>query len=284
MALDPVTNFGVVTVSTGYDASATSVALTSGDGAKLPQPSTDGSFNLVWYNATDYAAPHLDPNKEIVRCTARSTDTLTVTRAQEGTSASTKNTAAKTYVMVLAPTKKFRDDINATTRSIVLTAAGGWPSTSFGSAANSKVEYTTNDQDIYHLDFDQTSDENAQWTVVMPDSYDGGTITASMYWTANSTSTNSVVWAIQARAYADGDALDASWGTAQTITDANGSSANTLRISGSTSAVTIAGTPAGGQVVQIRVFRDADNASDNLAADARLIAVKIEYTTSSYAD
>jgi len=109
--LDPVKNFAKVTVSTGYDASATSIALSSGQGAKLPAPSTDGSFNLVWWNSTDYSDPSDDPNVEIVRCTARSTDTLTVTRAQESTSASTKNTAGKTYKMVLAPTKKLVDDI-----------------------------------------------------------------------------------------------------------------------------------------------------------------------------
>lgn len=109
--LDPVKNFAKVTVSTGYDASATSIALTSGQGAKLPAPSTDGAFNLVWWNSTDYSDPSDDPNVEIVRCTARSTDTLTVTRAQESTSASTKNTSAKTYKMVLAPTKKLVDDI-----------------------------------------------------------------------------------------------------------------------------------------------------------------------------
>ena len=77
----------------------------------MPAPSTDGSFNLVWWNSTDYSDPSDDPNVEIVRCTARSTDTLTVTRAQESTSASTKNTSAKTYKMVLAPTKKLVDDI-----------------------------------------------------------------------------------------------------------------------------------------------------------------------------
>lgn len=109
--LDPVKNFAKVTVSTGYDASATSIALTSGQGAKLPTPSIDGSFNLVWWNSTDYSDPSDDPNVEIVRCTARSTDTLTVTRAQESTSASTKNTSAKTYKMILAPTKKLVDDI-----------------------------------------------------------------------------------------------------------------------------------------------------------------------------
>src|SRR3954462_1350916 len=111
MSLDPVVNFGKVEVSTGYDASATSIVLVSGDGAKLPSPSTDGAFNLVWWNATDYGDPADDPNKEIVRCTARSSDTLTITRAQESTSATAKNTSAKTYKMVLAVTKKMIDDI-----------------------------------------------------------------------------------------------------------------------------------------------------------------------------
>lgn len=109
--LDPVKNFAKVTVSIGYDASATSIALSSGQGSKLPDPATDGAFNLVWWNATDYNDPSDDPNVEIVRCTGRSTDTLTVTRAQESTSASTKNTSGKTYKMILAPTAKLVTDI-----------------------------------------------------------------------------------------------------------------------------------------------------------------------------
>lgn len=111
--VDQVSNFGKVTVSTGYDASATSIALTAGHGTKLPDPAS-GAFNCVWYNSTDYPDPSDDPNVEIVRVTAKSTDTLTVTRAQESTSASTKNTSAKTYKMVLAVTKKMIDDLQAT--------------------------------------------------------------------------------------------------------------------------------------------------------------------------
>ncbi len=109
--LDPVKNFAYGITSTGYNNSATSIVLTTGHGARFPDPSTDGSFNLVWWNYTDYKDPSDDPNVEIVRVTARSTDTLTVTRGQEGTSGSTKNTAGKEYRMMLAPTKKFRDDI-----------------------------------------------------------------------------------------------------------------------------------------------------------------------------
>jgi hypothetical protein len=104
-------NFAKVTVSTGYDASATSIALSPGDGAKLPQPSTDGAFNLVWWDSTTYADPADDPNVEIVRVTARSADTITVTRAQENTTASAKNTSASTYKMVLSPTAKTIDDL-----------------------------------------------------------------------------------------------------------------------------------------------------------------------------
>src|SRR5690349_12262866 len=106
MALDPVSNFGKVTVSTGYNAAATSIALSSGHGARLPNPATLGAYNLVWWNSTDYGDPSDDPNVEIVRVTAKSSDTLTITRAQESTSASTKNTSTKTYKMVLALTKK----------------------------------------------------------------------------------------------------------------------------------------------------------------------------------
>jgi hypothetical protein len=62
MALDPVLNFTLVTVSTGCVASATSVVLASGDGAKLPDPVVSGGFNL---------AAELDPSIEIVRVTAQ---------------------------------------------------------------------------------------------------------------------------------------------------------------------------------------------------------------------
>lgn len=106
---DLVTNFAKATVSTGYDSAAVSVDLIAGHGAKFPvaAAATNTSwFNVVWYNSTDYPDPADDPSVEIVRVTNRSTDTLTIVRAQEGTTASNKNTAGKTYKMILAPTRK----------------------------------------------------------------------------------------------------------------------------------------------------------------------------------
>ena len=113
---DPVSNLTKVAVLTGYDSAATSVVLSSGKGANLPDPSMAGCFNLVWYNSTDYKDPADDPYVEIVRCTARVTDTLVLTRAQEGTSAVNHNIIGKTYTMKMAVTAKIITDL----RNIIL--------------------------------------------------------------------------------------------------------------------------------------------------------------------
>lgn len=113
MSLDATKNFAKVTVSTGYGSGDISIVLATGAGAKLPQPSTDGAFNLVWWDSASYGDPSDDPNVEIVRVTARTTDTLTVIRGQEATPASNKNTSAHTYLMILGATAKMFTDIQS---------------------------------------------------------------------------------------------------------------------------------------------------------------------------
>ncbi len=113
MALDSTKNFGKASLSAGYAAGVTSIVLATGEGAKFPQPSSEGPFNLVWWNYTDYGDPSDDPSVEIVRCTARTTDTLTIVRAQEGTSDVNHNTSLKTYKVILALTAKMIVDVGA---------------------------------------------------------------------------------------------------------------------------------------------------------------------------
>lgn len=100
----PFTNFGLVTVAAGHGAGDTAIDLTSGHGSKLPATTGGYTYPVTWWNATDYAHPADDPNVEIVLVTTISSDTLTVTRAQEGTSATTKNTSGKVYRMMLGIT------------------------------------------------------------------------------------------------------------------------------------------------------------------------------------
>ncbi len=120
MGLDSVRNFAKGTVSQGYASGVTSIVLSTGDGAKFPNPGVNGdlAFPLVWWNYTDYADPSDDPSVEIVRCTARTTDTLTIVRAQEGTADVNHNTGGKTYKVILALTAKMITDINTAGRKL----------------------------------------------------------------------------------------------------------------------------------------------------------------------
>lgn len=110
----PITNFGKVTVSTGYDAAATSIVLSTGHGSRLP---STFPYPLTWWEATTYSDPADDPNREIVIVTNRVGDTLTVTRAGESTTASVKNVAGKTYKMVLGITKAMWDGLSTNSLS-----------------------------------------------------------------------------------------------------------------------------------------------------------------------
>jgi hypothetical protein len=107
--LDPVANFITLTLTTGYDQNAVSVVVVSG-GSSLP---VSGSFNMTWFNSTDYPNPGDDPNVEVVRVNgaAISGNTLPLIRAQEGTAASPKNISGKTYKLILGVTAKMIQDI-----------------------------------------------------------------------------------------------------------------------------------------------------------------------------
>ena len=81
------TNFAKSTLAGLLSTSATSLTVQAGDGALFPSPSSGQVAPLVLVNtATPNAPPY-----EIVYCTARSSDTMTVLRAQEGTSAQNWN-------------------------------------------------------------------------------------------------------------------------------------------------------------------------------------------------
>lgn len=148
------------------------------------------------------------------------------------------------------------------------------PTLTAGSAALAQSETTTNDVNYQSLDFDQTTQEHANFTVIMPDDWNAGTITFKAYWTA-AAGAGTVVWALQAISFADDDALDTAWGTAQTSTDTLLATGD-MHISPVSAAITIAGTPAVGEPVLFRVYRDT--ATDTLSADAKLIGLKIYYT------
>ncbi|HEY1171041.1 MAG TPA: hypothetical protein VGH19_06680 [Verrucomicrobiae bacterium] len=104
--MDAFKNFAWGEVASSYGASDTSIDLVPGwDLPAVP-------FNAVWYNRTDFPGVRTDPYKEIVRVTAIVGNTLTITRAQEGTLASAKNLSGKTYELIAPLTaKSLNEDI-----------------------------------------------------------------------------------------------------------------------------------------------------------------------------
>ena len=160
---------------------------------------------------------------------------------------------------------------------LMLYPHNGRPSTTTGCAVATQLEYGTNDVDIEHFAFDKDSDEFAQWTEVMPADWNAGTVTGTFWWTwaAGGSAAETVEWNLQGISYANSGAIDTAWGTAQPIID-TAITAGDVHVSDATPAITLAGGPAAGEVVQFRVSRDISD--DNLACDALLIAVKVTYT------
>lgn len=100
--MDQAKNFAKATLAATIDADDLSLTVVATEGLRFPTP----PFNAVVWNSTDYPDPADDPGVEIVRVTAISTDTLTITRAQEGTAASEHNIAGKTYQVITPLTAK----------------------------------------------------------------------------------------------------------------------------------------------------------------------------------
>lgn len=160
--------------------------------------------------------------------------------------------------------------------NVWIPAAQWIPRTTTGCGINS-LEASTNKVNYDVLEFDPSTAEYAQVAIVMPSNWNAGTVTAKFHWTAASGS-GSVVWGLSGRAYADNNALDQATGTAQTVTDTLLTAAYE-HITSATSAITLAGSPAAGQMVIFQLYRDATNGSDTLATDAQFLGVEINYTS-----
>jgi len=168
--------------------------------------------------------------------------------------------------------------------TIWIPAAAMRPTVSNGCAALTEVETTSGRPDMQVLDFDTSADEHAQFQISMPKSWNEGTITAQFYWTTTATDTDGVSWGIQGVCVSDNDTIDVAYGTAIVVDDAALGAAEDLCVSAATAAITLGGSPAAGDLAFFRVFRDVSDSNDDMGEDARLIGVKIFFTTDAATD
>jgi hypothetical protein len=97
-----VANNAFGTLAAGINSSATSITLTTGQGARFPSLGAGDYFYATLIDTSN--------NLEIVKVTARSTDVLTVVRAQESTTARTYSTGDRIEIRLTAQT--FLDAVN----------------------------------------------------------------------------------------------------------------------------------------------------------------------------
>lgn len=162
-------------------------------------------------------------------------------------------------------------------RSVVLTAGGATTPSTNGAQQNKSNDAN---HSYFKLAFDAATDESAFWQWVMPNSYDGGAIDITYYWTSTANSGN-VVWCFNAAGSGVGETINPTLSSDNCVTAAAPGTAELLVATAETSATS---NFAAGEYVVFKLFRDANNASDTMAADARLVMVKIEYSVNKETD
>jgi len=171
---------------------------------------------------------------------------------------------------------------------IFITAPGFRESTTAGVGEAETIEYSdTGTLDIQQLSFGGTSDEYAFLNFIMPPTWDRSTIKLKFYWIPASGCTQGdiVTWGAKGVAIAnDGDIDGTAHGASVTVDDAVLAGVEgDLHISNATGALTVAGSPALGNLINLIVYRDADGSegSDDMVEDAYLVGVSIQYKRSN---
>ena len=166
--------------------------------------------------------------------------------------------------------------------TIWVPAVAMYPNSTSGCADLAQTELG-NGPELKTLDFDNSSDEFAQFAVAFPKSWNEGTVTFQAFFTADTTNTGTTAWFLQGVALADDGSLNTAFGTAVGPTaKAMSGTANDLAVTAESGAVTIAGSPSTDEYVFFQIFRDVS--ADDLSADAKLLGIKLFFTTDAAND
>ena len=183
-----------------------------------------------------------------------------------------------------APTVSSAAIKTAGKETIFVPAAAMTPTATNGCASLATAETTSGRPDMNVLDFEASADKHAQFQIAFPKSWNEGTVTFQVFWTTTATDTDGVAWGLQGVAVSDNDTIDVVYGTAVVVTDDALSAAEDLCVTAESGAITIAGSPAAADMCFFRIFRDVSDANDDMAEDARLLGIKLFFTTDAAND
>jgi len=242
----------------------------AGDAAADKYLKADGTWTVPPVAAGwdgDIADADIDGGTDIGEA-LEGTDLIIVDNGANGTNRKSAVSRIKTYM-----------ETTVTYKNLYIPASAMVPCTTNGAAPGTN-EYGTNDIELDYMAFDGgATEERVQFAMPMPEDWDRGTVKAKFFWgsASGSSVSDTVEWGIKAGALSNDDAIDTALGTPQVISDAllaaDGADA---QLSGATPAVTIAGTPALGDLVVFEFYRNTDG-TDDMTEDAWLLGVWLQY-------
>ena len=156
------------------------------------------------------------------------------------------------------------------------------PTTNPADAAT--VETTALRPELKVLDFDASTAQYAQFAIAMPKSWNLGTVTYQVFWTPSTTNTGNCIFGLQGVSCTEGDTADVAFGTAIEVTDAGIGTVEDVQMTAASSAMTIAGSPADNDQTFFQLYRDAADGSDTFTGEARVLGIKLFYTTDAAND
>lgn len=156
------------------------------------------------------------------------------------------------------------------------------PRTTAG-AAPGKREYATNDTIADYYAFDSASEEGVSFNCVMPDDWDRGTLKFKFVWDADTgaSANDGVTWGVSVQAISNGDPMDSAFGASVDTDDLVIGVGYKHDVT--SAAVTVSGTPALGDLILFEFTRVVGDAHDDMAEDALLLGVQVQYTVLSTA-
>ena len=161
-------------------------------------------------------------------------------------------------------------------QSIWIPAGAMYPSSTNPCSALTQVETTALRPDLKVLDFDPSSDEFAQFSIVWPNSWDKSTITFKAFFTVTGTNTGTVAWGLSGLALSDNDSMNTEFPTATVATaKAHSGTSNDINVTAESGTVTVGGTPQNGDLTFFQVQRDVS--ADTQTGDARLLGIQITF-------
>ena len=171
----------------------------------------------------------------------------------------------------------------AGTETIFVPAQAMFGTTTNGADAQA-VETTAVRPELKVLDFDPSTNEYAQFSIAMPKSWNLGTVTYQVFWSPSNTNTDTCIFALQGLSCTEGDTADAVFGTAVEVEDDGIGTVEDVQMSAVSGAVTIAGSPADNDYTFFQLFRNAADGDDDFTGDARVMGIKLFYTTDAAND